>query len=505
MLPTQCVGSHMHDDLPALGSMVGPWLILECLDSGSFGMVYRARRAGHPEAQPVALKMARRPRDPRFEREAKLLQLGLPGQPKYDDQGCWTAPNGHSYPYVVMELVKGLTLYDWFGRGRTSREVLSVLAQVAGTLAAAHARGAVHRDVKGDNVRVEGSGRAVLVDWGSGWFEGARPLTDTTQPPGTTAYRPPEQRLFAERCRKDETARWRSSPSDDLYALGVTFYRCVTGGYLPPMSEGGVLEVREVPRPSDLCTLSLDLESLILRLLSADREQRGTAEQLTREALDLSNAAGEAADQLIDPVMPPELAAAMGGPSSDGADDELLSESDTSEPMASSSTDSTRAGRRRRPEVGVPDWLAQALVALAGGLVVVLVLLAVLLLLNRAGEPAPRWMEDRHQEVAHFAPDAGVGDEALSTVEDMPHITASAAMTLAKPMPSKAFPGQKKPPCDAATAPTSLMGSACVPSSLPLANPPQSSHEQPHRHHRRTLPRVRLRAARRGPEPGGPH
>jgi hypothetical protein len=437
----------MHDDLPALGSTVGPRLILERLDSGSFGGVYRARRAGHPEAQPVALKMAKRPMDPRFEREAELLQLGLAGQPKYEDQGCWTAPNGHRYPYVVMELVKGLTLYDWFGRGRTSREVLRVLAQVAGTLAAAHAKGAVHRDVKGDNVRVEGSGRAVLVDWGSGWFEGARPLTDTTQPPGTTVYRPPEQRLFAERFRKDETARWHSSPSDDLYSLGVTFYRCVTGGYLPPMSEGGELKVREVPRPSDFCTLSLDLEALILRLL-AEREQRGTAEQLAREAMTLSNAAGEAADRPIDPIMGPELAAAKGGPSSDGADDELLSESGTGEPMASSSTDSTRAGRRRRREVGVPDWLAQALVALAGGLVVVLVLLVVLLL-SRAGEPAPRWMEDRHQEVARFAPDAGVGDEALSTVEDVPHSTASAAMALARPMPSKAFPGQKKPPCEA--------------------------------------------------------
>jgi serine/threonine protein kinase len=437
----------MHDDLPSHGSTVGPWLILERLDSGSFGVVYRARRAGHPEAQPVVVKMAKRPRDPRFEREAELLRLGIPGAPRFEDKGLWTAPSGERHPYVVMELVKGLTLYDWFGRGRSSREVLSVLAQVAGTLAAAHARGAVHRDVKGDNLRVEGSGRAVLVDWGSGWFFGARPLTDTTQPPGTTVYRPPEQRLFAERFRKDESARWHSSPSDDLYSLGVTFYRCVTGGYLPPMSEGGELEVREVPRPSGLCTLSLDLEALILRLLSAEREQRGTADQLAREAMALSNSAGEAADRPIDPTMSLEMAAAMGSPSSDGADDELLSKSDTGEPMASSSTDSTRAGRHRRREVGVPDWLAQALVALAGGLVVALVLLLIFLV-SRVGGPEPRWMEDRHQEVAHFAPDAGVSDEALSSVEDVPNTTASAMMALARPLPEKPFPGQKKPPCE---------------------------------------------------------
>ena len=160
------------DGQPVPGDTIGPWVVFEHLDAGSFGTTYRCQRAGHPVAGDFCLKLARNPKDPRFEREAELLQLGLPGQPHFEDKGLWTAPNGSRYPYVIMELVRGLTLYDWFGHGRTSREVLSVLAQVAGTLAVAHAKGVVHRDVKGDNVRVEGSGRAVLVDWGSGWFGG---------------------------------------------------------------------------------------------------------------------------------------------------------------------------------------------------------------------------------------------------------------------------------------------------------------------------------------------
>jgi serine/threonine protein kinase len=436
------------DGQPVPGDTIGPWVVFERLDAGSFGTTYRCQRAGHPAAGDFCLKLARNPKDPRFEREGELLRLGLPGQPKYEDQGCWTGPNGHRYPYVVMELVKGLTLYDWFGRSRTSREVLHVLAQVAGSLAAAHAKGAVHRDVKGDNVRVEGSGRAVLVDWGSGWFEGARPLTDTTQPPGTTVYRPPEQRLFSERFRKDETARWHSAPSDDLYSLGVTFYRCVTGGYLPPMSEGGELEVREVPRPSGLCTLSLDLEALLLRLLSAEREQRGTAEQLAREALALSKATGEAADKPIDPTMSPELAAAIGGPSSDGADDELLSdsESDTGEPSASNSCDSMR--RPRQPDPDVPTWLTAALAVTAAGLSLSLMLALVLLLARTSpGKEETPWITTP-EEVPHFAPDAGVAEEGLSTVQDLPQTTTPAMMAFARPMPPKALPGQKKPPCE---------------------------------------------------------
>jgi hypothetical protein len=214
------------------------------------------------------------------------------------------------------------------------------------------------------------------------------------------------------------------------------------------MSEGGELEVREVPRPSGLCTLSLELEALILCLLSSEREQRGTAAQLARKALALSNAAGEAADMPIDPVMPPELAAAKRGPSSDGADDELLSgsESDSDEPTGSSSTDSTRAGRRRRREDVEPDWLAPALVALSGGLVFALVLLLVFLL-TRAREPAPRW-DDRHQQVAQFVPDAGVADDALSTVQDADRRVGPWMLALGRPMPSKPHPDQRRPPCE---------------------------------------------------------
>jgi hypothetical protein len=88
-----------------VGSTVGPWLILERLDSGSFGIVYRARRAGHPDSPPVVVKMAKRPKDARFEREVELLQHSPhPGIPRFEDAGLWTAPDGQRYPYVVMEL-----------------------------------------------------------------------------------------------------------------------------------------------------------------------------------------------------------------------------------------------------------------------------------------------------------------------------------------------------------------------------------------------------------------
>jgi hypothetical protein len=246
------------------------------------------------------------------------------------------------------------------------------------------------------------------------------------------------------RFQKDLEARWEAQPTDDLYSLGVALYRCVTGVYLPPMSEGGELQVRKVPRPSGYCTLSLELEALILRLLSADRKQRGTAEALAREAAVLAEAPGESVDR---PILPTASAVPTdpGGPSSDGLDDEEAL-SDTDEPTGpSSSTDSTRVGRRRRRQTRVPDWAAPALAALAGGFLVAGVML-LFILLSRASDPAPRW-EASHQEAAPFAPDAGVGEEVLSSVQDVPQAVLPAILSLGRPMPTGPLQGQRRPPC----------------------------------------------------------
>jgi serine/threonine protein kinase len=429
-----------------VGSTVGPWLILERLDSGSFGIVYRARRASHPDSPPVVVKMAKRPKDMRFEREVELLQHSPhPSIPRFEDAGEWTAPDGQRYPYVVMELVEGFTLYNWFrARQRTSRDVMRVLAQVAGALAAAHARDAVHRDVKGDNIRVTSEGRAVLVDWGSGWFAGARPLTDTTAPPGTGAYRPPEQRFFAWTFRKDVEARWHSQPTDDLYSLGVAFYRLVTGLYLPSQSEGDeVAPTREVPPSSDYATLSRDLEALILRLLANEREQRGTAEAMAQEAAALAMAAGEAADM---PILPATSAEGTdkGFSFSEGSEDEeALSDTDGATSTTSSRT--TEEERRPRRELQLPPGLSVVGVAVVGCLLIFLGWEMHRTASQLQAAPQP-WIAT-HEEMAQFAPDAGVGEEALSKVQEVPRAAPPSLLSFGRSMPPKPLPGQRQPPC----------------------------------------------------------
>src|SRR4051812_8561820 len=149
----------MHPALLPLGTEVGPWRVESWAGRGVHGAVYRAVRSGDEQAGPVALKLALLPGDPRIAREVWLLRrLEHPSVPRLIDTGEWQHPSGPSHPYVVMEWVDGEPLYDWALRHNpTSQQVLRLFAQLARALAALDAQGCVHRDVKGDNVRVRRS------------------------------------------------------------------------------------------------------------------------------------------------------------------------------------------------------------------------------------------------------------------------------------------------------------------------------------------------------------
>jgi hypothetical protein len=144
--------------------------------------------------------------------------------------------------------------------------------------------------------------------------------------------------------------------------------------------------------------------------------------------------------------MPSELAAAIGSASSDGANDELVSESDTGEPVASNSTDST--SRPRQPDPDMPSWLTAALAVTAAGLSLSLVLALVLLLARTSpGEQETPWLATP-EEIAQFAPDAGVAEDALSTAQDADRRVGPWLLALGRSMPSKPHPDQRRPPCE---------------------------------------------------------
>jgi hypothetical protein len=190
-----------------------------------------------------------------------------------------------------MQWVDGVPLYEQARlQPPSALQVLRWLSQLADALAALEAQQVVHRDVKGGNVLVRRSdGRAMLMDFGTGLSPGAITLTPPLYFPGTPAYRSPEAVLFELQFSRDANARYRATPADDLYALGVTACRLLTGEYPevggPLQDAQGRWHPEAVIVPRALLGGSQGepiLRDMTLSLLSADREQRGTAAQWAR-------------------------------------------------------------------------------------------------------------------------------------------------------------------------------------------------------------------------------
>ncbi len=304
-----------YKDLLPLGTQVGPWRVVDWAGGGVHGAIYRAVRLKDELAGPVALKLALLPRDPRFAREAHLLShLDHPNIPRLWEHGSWQHPAGTLHPYLAMEWVEGLPLYSWAqAHPPSSQQVLHLLAQLAGALQAVHALGAVHRDVKGANVLMRLSdGRAFLTDFGTGISQGAAALTPPRTPVGTPAYRSPEAWLFDLRSLRDPAARYVARPADDLFALGVTACRLLTGQY-PDFSEpykdaNGVWQVDAVIPPAALLdedAVESRLRAWVLRLLSPRPEQRGSAAELAEALAQATGSTVQETPRPLAPASPP--------------------------------------------------------------------------------------------------------------------------------------------------------------------------------------------------------
>jgi formylglycine-generating enzyme required for sulfatase activity/dienelactone hydrolase len=219
-----------------VGQRVGPYRIDSWLESGGMGDVYRATdttlgRAVAIKVLPPALAFDPE-RRARFEREAKALaSLNHPHiAGVYGFQPMPDPANGGDVNALVMELVDGVTLTEVLHKGALAiDDALRYGTQIADALAAAHAHGIVHRDVKPANVMIGESGVKVL-DFGlarlaSGTNDDAETalphgegMTGPNEILGTVAYMSPEQ---AE--GKPVDAR------SDVFSLGVVLYEMLCG------------------------------------------------------------------------------------------------------------------------------------------------------------------------------------------------------------------------------------------------------------------------------------
>ena len=173
--------------------------------------------------------------------------------------------------YVVMELIDGESVAARIGRDgpMECHAAVSVAAEVAAALAAAHAHGVVHRDVTPANVMLTAVG-AKVVDFGISALVGQRDAAPDGSLLGTPAYLAPERLAGGE-----------VTTATDVYALGLLLYRCLTARL--PWPAGNTTEALRAhlyadpePLPS-LPGLPASVADLCLRCLAKDPAARPAA------------------------------------------------------------------------------------------------------------------------------------------------------------------------------------------------------------------------------------
>ena len=228
------VGSPAREDVAAHRLLDGRYRIERLLGGGGMATVWRGRDlrldrlvaikalSGDGLRQPMALQ--------RFDREARAVgRLSHPNVVSVYDVGMQDGQ-----PYLVMELVEGQTVATLLADGRLPiADVLAMGSQVCDGLAAAHAAGIIHRDVKPANLIVTPSGAVKICDFGVARLLDPSANPNLTGPAiawGSPNYMAPEQ--------------INGDPIDgrtDLYALGCTMYAMLTGA--PPFTGGGTFDI----------------------------------------------------------------------------------------------------------------------------------------------------------------------------------------------------------------------------------------------------------------------
>src|SRR5262245_34434051 len=274
----------------APGDRLASYVIVGPLGAGGMGEVYKARDEKLDRFVALKILHSTRATDPafrdRFQREAKAI-------------AALTHPNivtVHSIeehsgePFLTMEFVEGRTLAEMIPPGGASlQQFFQIAIPLADAVAAAHARGITHRDLKPVNVVVTTDGRLKVLDFG------LAKLTETSTGPGGCTQLPPEhltghgQILGTVAYMSPEQAEGKAvDHRSDIFSLGIILYELATGR--KPFTGDTSLSLlssilRDVPTPVNELNAAIprEIARLIRRCLEKDPVQR------LQSALDLKH------------------------------------------------------------------------------------------------------------------------------------------------------------------------------------------------------------------------
>src|SRR4051812_6628829 len=284
-----------------IGSTISRYRVLERLGGGGAGVVYKAEDVKLERL--VALKFLSTYRSAseadtrRFLREARASSA-------VDHPNICTVyevdETEDGRLFIAMAFCEGETLKRKIERGPLPLpEAVRIAAQIASGLAAAHAKGIVHRDVKPANVIVAPDGRVKIVDFGIAKLADQSRLTRDGTAVGTAGYMAPEQ-------IRGETI----DPRTDLWALGVVLYEMITGR-TPFPGENDHERIRAILArdPEPMATLRpgvpAQLERIVARALAKRMDDRYASAEAMRE--DLLNLAGRLGAPVPVEILDPTL------------------------------------------------------------------------------------------------------------------------------------------------------------------------------------------------------
>ncbi|MET8283019.1 protein kinase [Micromonospora sp. NPDC005174] len=326
----------------------GRYRLDERVATGGMGDVWRASDLVLGRQVAVKVLLPALVSDPdfiaRFRAEARIMAaLRHPGIVQVYDCGEDDLPDGGRADYLVMEFVEGEPLSKRIeAAGRLDvAETMSIVAQAAHALGAAHRGGIVHRDVKPSNLLVQEDGTVVLVDFGVARSTNVTSITSTNAVPGTALYMAPEQ-----------AAGRPVSGATDIYALGAVAYCCLTGG--PPFTGDNPLQVAVRHLDDEPPELPHEIpeavRALVSRALAKDPLERFTSGSAMAEAARTAVTGGEP---------PTALALREAGPGT---------RTDVPVGAAVAGTADTGRQRRRGPLVGAAVAMLVALIGLGAAL-----------------------------------------------------------------------------------------------------------------------------------------
>lgn len=262
-----------------IGETIKHYEVLELLGQGGMGQVYKAqdRKLGRL----VALKflssdlLSQREARARFINEARTISsLDHP-----NIATVFEIDEIDDAVFIAMAYYQGKTLRDMINAGPVDIEqTVDTLTQAAEGLAAAHAAGVIHRDIKPGNIMVTDAGLVKILDFGLAKAQNMPDLTQEQTVIGTAAYMSPEQIQGA-----------ALDSRTDLFSLGAVMYEMIVGER-PFVGEYAAsltyTIVHEDPRPIRLFRSDIPdrLESIVFKALAKQKENRyQTASEIAQD------------------------------------------------------------------------------------------------------------------------------------------------------------------------------------------------------------------------------